>query len=365
MNTNAEWSRPNYEASLTSRCWAGTPYDAGWEGSVQYGEDLPASAELRAIFEEEMRLGDVPPWATGILDRMIGHVPTCGHYAFPRPLLQRCEAIGAQQCPPFVLGCYTADAGRKQLMSYCAFCMDAWLADAPLEAASAELAMRPDLGKDWPAICAAVYRTLGARSEPKSLAVERLIHRLRWWVKTLIWSDDRRDRFLPDAYLGDARGQSDVGDYGNPPFGDPYFLERRVPRIQAISQSIRETVPGGQRLLDRIESTWLCAPKAFRYVERILIEIGHIGAAGEPDYSTRVLQCQDACPDFAEARRWYASFAASLDAWLAGDAAAMPSLGESTPVKHWLAHILRHKLRLYERHNEMGDLVGSPLRARR
>lgn len=81
---------------------------------------------------------------------------------------------------------------------------------------------RDQLGRDWEAIAAAIYRTLGKRSEIKGIVVERLIHRLRWWIKSLIWFDDKRDRFLLDVYAGDIRGDEERwGAYGNPPYGDP------------------------------------------------------------------------------------------------------------------------------------------------
>ncbi|NIO38619.1 hypothetical protein GTO27_13120, partial [Candidatus Bathyarchaeota archaeon] len=121
---NRGWCKENYEKSVTSRAWSYTPYDVPWE-------DLHPSSELRSIFEEEMNLGSVPDWAKGIIDRMMGP-PACGHYTFPRPLLQICEAIREEKCPDFVLGCYTADSERKKLMSYYVYCLDAWLKNAPL-----------------------------------------------------------------------------------------------------------------------------------------------------------------------------------------------------------------------------------------
>lgn len=201
-----KWCKENYEKSITSRAWRTTPYDAGWDESRKYGEDLPSSPELRAIFEEEMALGSVPNWAVEIIDRMIGPLPSCGYYTFPHPVLQICEAIREEECPEFVCGCYTADSERKRLMSYYVYCLDAWLKNAPLEVATAELAMRDSLGKDWPKIIAAIYNSLGAPSEQKLLLMRRLVHRLRWWIKTLIWLDDKRDRYLLDIYSGDVRG---------------------------------------------------------------------------------------------------------------------------------------------------------------
>jgi len=355
-----EWCKANYEKSVTSRAWGATPYDAGWDGSRKHGEDLPASAELRAIFDEEMALGTVPPWAEEIVRRMIGPLPMCGHCAFPLPIAETCEAIGNERAPAVVHGCYTADRARKVRMAYYAYCLDAWLQEAPLEAAQAELAMRDGLGKDWARIAEAVYQALGTPTRPKRMAVHRLLHRLRWWLKTLIWDGDRRDQFQLDAFLGDARGdEAHFSAYGNPPFGDPYFEERKLPNVKRLDKDICEMVPQGRALIDRIESTWLCAPKVFRYLERLVIEIGAISTGKPPRTNVSILQCEDTYPDGPSHKAWYDAFMASLAAWLAGDAAARPELGEPTPVRHWLARILRHKLTLYETHDPFGNLVGA------
>ena len=210
------WGKEGYEASVTSRCWSATPFDAGWDESAKYGEDLPASAELRAIFEEEAALGELPEWALEVIERMIGSMSTCGHYSFPRPLLQLVDAIGREECVEFVIAHYTADGGRKRLMSYYVYCLDAWLNDAPREVAAAELALRDSLGKDWPAILGDIYDALGERTAARELLVRRLIHRLRWWIKTLVWFDDKRDCWQLDVYGGDARGALRTRMAGDP-----------------------------------------------------------------------------------------------------------------------------------------------------
>jgi len=354
------WCREAFEASVTSRAWGATPYDAGWHKSAKHGEDLPASAELRAIFEEEMALDTVPAWAEAVLARMIGPLPMCGHYAFPTCVEEICEAIGRELAPATVHGCYTADPVRKVLLAYYVFCLDAWLKQASLDVAQAELAMRPDLGKDWARIAAAVYDALGSRSRPKELAVRRLVHRLRWWIKTMVWDEDRRDQFQLDAFLGDPRGdEAHWGNYGNPPFGDPYFEEQKTAEIKRLDAQLTDLRPGGRALLDRIESTWLCAPKAFRYVERIIIEIGALGSDKPPKTNVSILDCDDTLPDAASYRQWFDGFMASLTAWLGGDGAARPELGAPTPVRHWLVRILRHKLQLYAKHCPFGNLVNA------
>lgn len=355
------WTKETYEASVTSRCWAGTPYDAGWEESGKHGEDLPASSELRAIVEEEMALATIPDWAQEILDRMInGPLPTCGHYTFPCPLIDARDAIRNEKCPDFVCGCYTADPERKTLMSYYVYCLDAWLKHAPLEAAAAELAMRDSLGKNWGEIVSAICGTLGEHWPNKELLVARLVHRLRWWIKTLIWPDDKRDRFMLDAYLGDARGnEAEWGAYGNSPFGDPYFAELKVPEIVKLGGSIRKTMHDANELLVRIESTWLCAPKAFRYLEKLIAEIGSIGRESSRTTDTSLLQCEDTYPDVASCRTWYTAFMSAMTRWLDGDSETLDEFGAMTPVRHWLVRLFRHKLQLYEKYNNFGNLVGA------
>lgn len=347
-----KWCKENYEKSVTSRAWSYTPHDP-----VQYGENLPSSPELKAIFEEEMNLSSVPSWAEEIIDRMMGP-PACGHYTFPQPLLQICKAIKDEKCPDFVLGCYTADSKRKKLMSYYVYCLDAWLKNAPLKVSTAELGMRDDLGKDWSEIITKIYNILGSRSKQKTLLIKRLIHRLRWWIKTLIWFNDKRNRYMLDTYMGDARGDEEKwGAYGNSPFGDPYFAERELPEIKKLTEQI-SAMPDGKKFLVRIENTWLCAPKTFRYLEKLILEIGSIGE-NIPDNDVLILQCEDTYPDFAFCKRWYSSFMSSLTAWLEGNHEVLSELGDITPVKHWLVRILRHKLQLHEKHGNLGKLIGS------
>ncbi|MDD2890607.1 MAG: hypothetical protein PHE49_08230 [bacterium] len=354
-----EWCKENYEKSITSRAWNSTPYDADWDKSKKYGEDIPSSLELKAIFEEELTLGKVPAWASEIINRMIKYFPPCGHYTFPHPLIQVCEAIKKETCPEFIYGCYTADSKRKTLMSYYVYCLDAWLKNAPLHIAKAELAMRDNLGKDWDSIITAVYTTLGKPSEQKTLLVTRLIHRLRWWIKTLIWSDDKRNRYMLDVYSGDIRGdETNWGAYGNTPFGDPYFAELELPEIKKLRAEICKKVPDGKNLLDNTEQIWLCAPKVFRHLEKVIIKIGNLNSKNIPK-KKGILQCEDTYPKILSYNKWYSSFVSSLSGWLKGDSKSLNELGKITPVKHWLARILRHKLQLLEKHDNLGKLLGT------
>ncbi len=54
-----EWTRENYEKSISSRCWWYTSYDAGWNGCREYGTDISTDDELRQIAAMEQELGVV------------------------------------------------------------------------------------------------------------------------------------------------------------------------------------------------------------------------------------------------------------------------------------------------------------------
>jgi len=245
-------------------------------------------------------------------------------------------------------------------MSYYIYCLDAWLKRAPHEVALAELQMRDALGKDWQQILSNVYRTLGdPTDEHRSLVVRRLIHRLRWWTKTLIWFDDRRERFQLDVYSGDVRGDQQFGYYGNPPFADPFFAELRLPEAQEMTGRIRQGVPDGEGFIASIEQSWLCGPKVFRYLERLILRIGNINRCDRLDTTGAILQCEDTYPNLESYREWYSGLMGSLTDWLEGRAAGNDLFGEATPVQHWLLRILRLRLRLLEKSGTFGKLTGA------
>jgi len=341
------------ETDTTSR----ERFDAGFTRAglrhTQVDEDpwgrLAASSELQTLLAKEAALGTVPVWAQEIVTRMIGSpLAPCGHYAFPAPVIQIIEAIGQERCPDFVMGCYTADPARKRRLQAIVYCLDAWLHSAPLETAMWELERHNVDGRDWAGIVSRITTTLGKRHPIRVLLVERLIHRLRWWVKVHSWDNDPRSQFGLDQYLGDPRGGGDWGDFGGPELRDPYFVELREPDVLAMEERIRHEVANGGALLTRIQETWLCAPKAFRYIERVLLEIGAAGTTSTPDFNQRLLGCDDTYPDFEQAREWETSLLNKLASWLAGDSDAVPRLGPVTPTKHWLAGLLHYRLMLMD-----------------
>ena len=284
----------------------------------------------------------------------------CGYYAYPANIAQIIQAIIDGKCPEVVLRCYTADPGRKVLMSYYVYCLDAWIKNAPLATVIAELSQRDSLGKEWNVIAPAIYRVLGDKNQTKLIAVERLIHRLRWWIKSLIWFDDKRDRFMLDTFSGDIRGDEEKwGAYGNSPYGDPYFTELQLPYVKVMETKLREQLPDGDNLITRIHSTWLCAPKVFRYLERLIIEIGNINSQTSHHSAASFLQCENTYPDYKANRNHFQYLTGALRAWLKGNVNAYPDLGETTPIKHWLVHILLHKLNFHAKYEEnFGKYMG-------
>ena len=348
------WSREAWDASTGARA-----YNPDWWDSLTPEKEPALWAELRSIFEQEQAIAPIPDWASEIVVRMM-ELPMCGYYAYPANVTQVIDAISTEQCPEVVLRCYTVDPDRKVLLSYYVYCLDAWSKEAPLSHVAAELSLRDQLGKDWKEIAAAIYGTLGGRTEIKRITVERLIHRLRWWIKSLIWLDDERDRFLLDVYSGDIRGdEENWGAYGNSPYGDPYFTELALPHVKAMEERILADVPDGKTLLDRIHSTWLCAPKVFRYLEKLIVEIGAIGSDASPGDISPFLQCEDTYPDFDANHEHFTDLVKRLRLWLDGHEEVLPSLGEMSPVQRWLLHLLWHKLVFHARYEEnFAKLVG-------
>ena len=352
--SNIVRSRKAWDNSVSARA-----YNPGWWPHLTPEKEPALWEELWSILEEEKAISQIPGWASEIAGRMM-ELPMCGYYAYPANVIQIIDAISAEKCPDVVMRCYTVDSERKILLSYYVFCLDAWLKDAPLPSVVAELSLRDSLGKDWPQIALAIYQALSDKTEIKAIALERLIHRLRWWIKSLVWSNDRRDRFLLDVYSGDIRGDLDkLGAYGNPPYGDPYFIELNLLYVKEMEERILEDIPDGKKLLERIHGTWLCAPKVFRYLEKLIIQIGAIGSNASTCDDSPILQCEDTYPDFDANYRHYTGLVQRLKSWMDGREELFPSFGLPSPITRWLVHLLWHKLVFQATYEEnFSKLVG-------
>jgi hypothetical protein len=356
MTEGAEWSREVYENSVSSRCWWCTIYDAGWDGCP----GLSTDDELRQIVEMEQRIGSVPEWAQQIVGRAINYLPMCGHYLFPLVYQEAVRAIGSQTAPDFVHGCWAVERQRKKQMMDYVFCLDAWLAGAEPEVAAGELAA---LGhrRDWRSVCADLWNVLGERTELKELLVTRLVHSQRRKIKECVWDDDLASDFGRDQFLG-SYSEGVMGD-GYISRRIPMFDESSSPRIRDLEAKLAETCPDWEWFRYTIEYGWLCAPKAFRFLERLLWAIGRerrvIHTYDNPledgDRVPGFLRHEDTYPEKAAAAAWWRAFCAGLRGWWRGqpgdgDVAGEvnESLGEVTPIKQWLVRLLVRKLELPE-----------------
>ncbi len=362
MAAHVSLARGRYEASLSGRCWWYTPLDQPWpriEAMVQ------ADSELRAIVAQEEGLGTVPDWARPITARCINHVPPCGHYTFPGPQLQVLDAIGAASPPAFFVGCFTVDSTRKAQLQDMCLCLDGWLAGADPADVGRELEWRGARKVEWTKICADLWRVLGEHEEWRDLMVQRILFALRSDVKQCPWDDDRGDRHGRDQFLGGIRieERSPCAQWPRARYDaglSPQF-KRLVARLDEVWP---RSLPSHKALL---EEWWPCAPKTFRFLERMLWVIGKGRlASGKADWQSYLaeqvpgfLQCEDTYPDQQLAARWWPDFCAALDAWWQDQPNSSPvaqdvqrRLGEPTNVKRWLVRLYRHKLRKLEENGE-------------
>lgn len=362
MKSTFEWNKDAWQDSVSSQCWWFTPYDAGWDECKKHGRDIAADGELSQIVEMEQEAGPIPDWAREVV-RVIVHLPApCGHYSFPQPCLEAITCIGSGDPPKHVHGCYTADGDRKRRMQNYLLCLDGWLKGAKPSDVVAELTFNGCDGVDWKKVCTSLWEVLGEHTKLKRLLIERTCHRYRWWVKTLTWDDDSRNRFQQDRYLGDIRGSGDT--YGNPEFKDPYFTELESPEAKRIEAELHKLDPNWMSRFGDIRETWLCGPKSFRFLERILWAIGKDSPNARDESVPGFLMCRDTTPDPKQAGTWWREFLAALDAWWQGKDADGPvakdvstRLGESTPLKRWLVRLYAKRLCVIEETGNIGKLV--------
>jgi hypothetical protein len=348
------WNKETYERSISSRCWWFTPYDGG-----QWNDLIRTDDELRQIVEMETALDSVPQWARQIVERSINSACPCGHYLFPLPYLEVLDAIGSRMPPTFVHSCFTVERERKRHAQDYALCLDAWLAGAPPEAPARELSALGYRQIDWHTVCDDLWQTLGERTQVKELLVERILHGIRWAIKFTFWDDDPASAFGRDQYLGNyARTDDQIsidGYYDRPPFD----YERASPRLQRLEARLAEVCPDWKTWRGQLGEWWLCAPKSFRFLERILWSIGRRRPLRPADRVPGFLRCEDTYPNQDDAATWWTAFCAALDGWwrgqLTSDEVAQDigrRLGEPTPIRRWLVRLFLRKLRRLEENGE-------------
>jgi hypothetical protein len=355
MSASHSWSKQTYERSVTSRCWWSTPYSDGWDRCRELRDDQ----ELAEILVMEEGLGGTPEWAQRVVERSLNFLPPCGHYRFPLAYLRALDAIGAETAPVFTYGCFTVDDRRKQQMLDYVFCLSAWLAGAAPRSSARELDCRSAREIDWDGVCRDLWQVLGRRTETKELLIERLIHSQRTKIKESPWDVPDSQRYCQDSHTGHLADHADAAAHYNYIEAATYtYDESSNPRIRHIEGRLGELCPDWEWFRYTIHFGWLCAPKAFRFLERLIWAIGkerrvvhtHDNPLRDGDEVPSFLRCEDLLPDQAAAEAWWDEFRAALSAWWRGGAGeevaakdAMRRLGEPTDVKRWLIRLMHHR----------------------
>ena len=348
MTKTEQWTKEAYDRTVSSECWWFTPYDKVEPG---YWQSISKDDEMREIVAMERALAAVPDWARSV---GIGYLPPCGLHTFPEPLLQVVSLIGSAN-PAVIKGtfkqqCYAVDAERKKAAQDYCLCLDAWLAGAELGAVAAELNALGSRKVDWASVCSDLWSILGERTEKKELQVELVLNAVRHAIKVSRWADDKGTVFCRDQYLGDYKGAPD-GTAG-------YGLHVHSPRARKAVARLKELDPKWEwARMSRVDCGmwWLCAPKAFRFLEYDLWAIAKDRPVEKGENVPGFLRCEDTYPNQDEAAEWYGQFCAALDAWWRGGnptgrvgEAVRQRLGESSPAKQWLVRLFLKKLRMYE-----------------
>ena len=348
MTSHPQWTKEAYDRTATSECWWFTPYD---KGDPSYWESVSQDEELQDIVAMERALDEVPDWARSV---GIGYLPPCGLYTFPQPMLQVISLIGSADPEAIALTfkqqCYAVDAERKRAAQDYCLCLDGWLAGASADAAAAELNNLASRSIDWSSVCSDLWGLLGERTEKRELQVELVLNAVRHAIKVSRWNDDAGDQFGRDQYLG---------NYEKNPAGHAnYGIALHSPRASRAVVRLKEIDPEWTwQRMSRVDygTWWLCAPKAFRFLEYDLWAIAKDRPVEKGEEVPGFLSCEDTYPNQDEAAKWYAEFCAALDAWWRGQSPAgrvgrtvTERLGESSPIKQWLVRLLLKKLRMYE-----------------
>lgn len=365
MTTDSDWCRDVYERSITRLCFASTPYDAGWDGDSRRsvdGKALQQDAQMRRLVEMETGIRPVPLWARKIAEQ-IGELAPCG-WCFPQFVEAVYRNIGSgDAAAAHPCGCYNVGERRLQLMANYALCLDGWLKGVCPEDTAAAVTCHVVDQRDWLSIARKVYGALGEQAPAKALLVRRLLGRLRFWLRApfgpLKADDNPRLGYLYTHAMGRYGGW------------DHFSFERHDPDVVELEQRIRAEVAKPDRWLELIESTWPCAPKVFRYLERIVLAIGRIEQGGNTapaelndSLPGDVLQADGTCMGSGESRCLFDTGVSTLAKFVSGAFPAEPVegsgldarfgsrlealLGEPSPQKLWLAALLLKRVALFE-----------------
>lgn len=353
------WNQENFEASLTRTCFSSTPYDEGWGN-----EGLRGDAEMRRLLELECTVQPVRGWVRRVV-RQIEEFPPCG-WCFPQYVETVCKGIGAGAAwgawpaPK----CYTVGPDRLSLMARYAVCLDGWVKRVPWETVAGDLDRQVADGRDWYSIASKIWEVLGTPSSLRMLLVRRLLARLRFWLRAPFEPLKPDDNWRLGYFYTHSMGRYGGWDY--------FSFDHHDPECVELDERIRADVSHADRWIELIESTWPCAPKVFRYLERIILAIGEL-AEGDHVSPTELAarrQCEALLEhnttylDSATSRRLFETAVCTLSSYVGGaffistpaspnvDAAfaarLQETLGETSPERVWLAALLIKRIALFE-----------------
>ncbi|MBN1917606.1 MAG: hypothetical protein JW889_06825 [Verrucomicrobia bacterium] len=354
------WDRTTYEASLTSRCFSWTPF-CEWE--ARWGDRcLKDDLHVRRLVELEQAASPIPLWAQMVC-RQIDAMPPCG-WAIPQHVEAVCTNIGRQDAeaciPP---RCYSLGPERLELMARIAVLLDGWVKGLDPDEVAAGLEQLDGHGRPWWCLVHDVWGVLGERQARRVLLARRLLARLRFWLRAPYGPDKADD----NARLGYMYSVS-LGKY---PGWDYFGFEEHEPEVVDLNERIRRSLDEPQRWIDLITYTWPCAPKAFRFIERLIAAIGRVPADGPcaptelPNkLPTGLLRIDGTYLDTDTSRGVYSTAIAALsdfvgealriDARTSGDVDPawrdrLPRLlGKASPLATWLVALVLVRLVFFE-----------------
>ncbi len=354
-----EWNRENFESSLTRTCFSSTPYDTGWDGAPQWNIDgavLQNDAEMRRLLELEWAVQPVPVWAQKVA-RQIEQMAPCG-WCFPQCVQATCQNIGAgDAAAASPCGCYVVGTRRLQLMASYAACLDGWVKRAQPGSVAQGLLENADDERDWLQIATGVFDALGEPTPRRALLVRALLARLRFWLRAPFGHLKRDENWRLGYFYSHSMGRYGGWDYFSFHHHDPEFVE--------LHERVRAEVPHADRWLELIDCTWPCAPKVFRYLERIILATGALQEGGEalPDdlvsetNDRPILRIDGTYLDSDTSRGLFNASVSALAEFANGDGASQGTgfgsqlqhlLGDRSPQKVWLAALLRKRSKLFE-----------------
>ena len=330
------WDRIAYEASFTRHCLSWTPFCA-WD--ARWGDRcLKDDAHMRRLVELEQAASPIPLWAQTVC-RQIDAMPACG-WAVPEHVEAVCCNIGRQDPeashPPC---CYLVGPERLELMSRVAMLLDGWLKSVAPDEAAAALERGESHARPWREIVRDVWQALGECHPRKTLLVRRLLARLRFWLRAPYGAAKADDNPRMGYLYTPALGRYPGWDYFGFAESDPEAIE--------LNEQIRQCLDEPQRWIDLISYTWPCAPKAFRFIERLIVAIGRVPDDGpsapaqlDDQLPTGLLRIEGTYLDTPTSRRLYNTAIAALTRFV-GDAlrTGVKAAGEADPV--WRDRLVR------------------------